>query len=132
MDMTDKYSVIKKFEEYGMNVFADYPTEKNEHCFMVENMIVYLDQEDNTLAVSFHASAKPEEVGQNLQILNEIEGLDDIQVMESFIYDMNDRFLSGSDAHELVKKTIETEAVKQFAKRQAYTEFLVKAKCYDC
>lgn len=131
MDMTDKNSVLKKFEEYGMNLYTDYPTEKNEHCFMVDNMIVYLDQEDNTVAVSFHASAKPEEVAQNLLILKEIE-VNDIYIMDSFIYDLNNRFISGDDAHELVKRTIETEAVKDFTKRQAYTEYLVKANCFDC
>ena len=131
MDMTDKNSVLKKFEEYGMNLYTDYPTEKNEHCFMVDNMIVYLDQEDNTVAVSFHASAKPEDVAQNLLILKEID-VDDIYIMDSFIYDLNNRFISGEDAHKLVKRTIETEAVNDFTKRQTYTEYLVKAKCFDC
>jgi hypothetical protein len=132
MDMTDKRSVLKKFEEYGMNVFTDYPTEKHEHCFMVENMIVYLDQKDSTLAVSFHASSKPEEVGSTLLILKEIEGLSNIHVMESFVYDMNDRFLSGKDAHKLVKQTIETAAIEKFAQRQAYTEILIRSKGHDC
>ena len=132
MDMTDKSSVLKKFEEYGMNVFKDYKTEKNEHCFMVDNMIVYLDRKDSTLAVSFHASAKPEEVAQNLLILKEVKDLNDIYVMDSFIYDLNDTFISGEKAHDLVKRTIENEAIKNFAERQTYTEYLAKAKCFDC
>jgi len=131
MDMTDKNSVLKKFEEYGMNVFTNYKTEKNEHCFMVENMIIYLDQDDDTLAVSFHASAKPEEVAQNLLILKELE-VNDVYIMDSFVYDLNDKFISGEAAHELVKRSIEVEAVKDFTTKQAYTEYLVKAKCYDC
>jgi hypothetical protein len=131
MDMTDKNSVLKKFEEYGMNVYTDYPTEKNEHCFMVENMIVYLDQKDDTIAVSFHASAKPEEVAQNLLILKELE-VNDVYIMDSFVYDLNDKFLSGEKAHELVKRTIETQAIKDFTIKQAYTEYLVTAKCFDC
>ncbi|MCK5613100.1 hypothetical protein KAR91_65105 [Candidatus Pacearchaeota archaeon] len=132
MKIAEVNEVVKKFNEYGMKLFKDYPIEKSEHCFMVENMIVYLDKKDNTIAVSFHASAKPEEVANNMMILNEIEGLSDIYVMESFIYDINNRFLSGEEAHKLVKESIEHKALKEFAKRQTYIEVLTKAKCHEC
>jgi hypothetical protein len=52
--------------------------------------------------------------------------------MDSFVYDMNDRFLSGEEAHNLVKKSIESNAISDFAKRQTYTEILVKSKCFKC
>jgi 3-methyladenine DNA glycosylase AlkC len=132
MEMAEIKHVVKKFEEYGMRLFTDYPTEENQHCFMVENMIVYLDKKDNSIAVSFLASSKPEQVAQNMMILSEIKDLDDIYVMESFVYDMNDKFVSGDDAHNLVKQSIEHEALKEFAKRQTYIEVLSKAKCFDC
>lgn len=132
MIMPEVKKVANKFKEYGMKLFTDYPVEKNEHCFMVDNMIVYLDQIDDTLAVSFHASAKPEEVANNMMILNEIDGLNDIFVMESFVYDLNDKFLSGEDAHSLVRRSIQNEALKKFATRQTYIEVLTKAKCHEC
>lgn len=132
MEMAEVQQVVKKFEEYGMRLFTDYPTIENQHCFMVDNMIVYLDKKDNTIAVSFLASSKPEEVANSMMILSEIEGLDDIYVMESFVYDMNDKFISGNDAHVLVKESIKHEAIKEFAKRQTYIEVLSKANCYKC
>jgi len=132
MEMAEITEVVKKFEEYGMKLFTDYPTAKNEHCFMVDNMIVYLDKKDNTIAVSFLASSKPEEVASSMMILNEIKGLDDIFVMESFVYDLNEKFISGDDAHKLVKESIQHEALKEFTKRQAYIEVLSKAKCHNC
>lgn len=132
MEMAKVTEVVKKFEKYGMKLFTDYQTVENQHCFMVENMIVYLDKKDNTIAVSFLASSKPEEVANNMMILSEIEDLNDIFVMESFVYDMNDKFISGDDAHKIVKESIEHNALKEFAKRQTYIEVLSKAKCFDC
>lgn len=132
MVMAEISDVVKKFEEYGMKLFTDYPTPENQHCFMVDNMIVYLDKNDNSIAVSFLASSRPEEVANNIMILKEIEGLDDIYIMESFVYDMNDKFLSGDEAHKLVKEAIQHEALKEFAKRQTYIDILSKAKCFDC
>jgi hypothetical protein len=132
MEMAEIEQVRKKFEEYGMKLFTDYSTQKNQHCFMVDNMIIYLDKKDNTIAVSFLASAKPEEVASNMMILSEIEGLSDIYVMESFVYDANERFLSGEEAHNLVKETIKHNALKEYLKRQAYLEVLTKAKCFEC
>jgi hypothetical protein len=130
--MAEVKMVTKKFKEYGMKVFTDYETIEDQHCFMVEDMIVYLDKKDNSIAVSFLASSKPEDVAQNMMILSEIEDLNEIFVMDSFVYDMNDKFVSGADAHKLVKKTIEHDAVKEFAKRQTFIEVLTKAKCFDC
>jgi hypothetical protein len=52
--------------------------------------------------------------------------------MDSFVYDLNEKFLSGDDAHKLVKESIEHEALREFTKRQAYIEVLGKAKCFDC
>ena len=132
MIMPEVKKVANKFKEYGMKLFTDYPVEKNEHCFMVDNMIVYLDKKDNTIAVSFLASSKPEEVANYMMILNEIENLNEIFVMDSFVYDLNDKFVSGDDAHKLVKESIQHEALKEFAKRQTYIEVLSKANCFDC
>ena len=132
MEMAEVSDMVKKFEEYGMKLFTDYPSMENQHCFMVENMIVYLDKNDNTIAVSFLASSKPEEVASNLMILNEIEGLEDIYIMDSFVYDMNDRFVSGDEAHKIVKESIQHEALKEFAKRQTYIDVLTKAQCFEC
>ncbi len=132
MEMAGVDEVVKKLDEYGMKLFTDYPIEQSEHCFMVDNMIIYLDKKDNTIAVSFHASAKPEEVANSMMVLNEIQGLSDIYVMESFVYDINDKFLSGDDAHKLVKETIQHQALKEFARRQTYIEVLTKAKCHEC
>ena len=67
-----------------------------------------------------------------MMILNEIKDLNDIYVMESFVYDMNDKLLSGEEAHRLVKQNIEYEALKEFAKRQRFIEFLTKAQCFEC
>jgi hypothetical protein len=132
MEMADVSDIIDKFNEHGMRLFTDYPTQKHEHCFMVENMIIYLDKKKNSIAVSFLASSKPEVVAQNLLVLKEIEDVDNVFVMESFVYDMNDRFISGEDAHLIVKKSIEHEALKEYTKNQAYTEVLTKASCFEC
>ena len=132
MEMAEVSQVIKKFEQYGMKMFTDHPSTEHQHCFMVENMIVYLDKKDNSIAVSFLASSKPEEVASNMMILSEIEDLDGIYIMESFVYDMDDKFISGDDAHKLVKKSIEHEALRDFAKRQTYIEVLSKANCHEC
>jgi hypothetical protein len=132
MEMAEVDQVRKKFKEYGMKLFTDYSTREDEHCFMVDNMIIYLDKKDNSIAVSFLASAKPEEVASNMIVLNEIEGLSDIFVMESFVYDVNDKFLSGEEAHSLVKETIRHSALKEYVKRQTYLDILMKAKCFEC
>ena len=132
MEMAEVEQVRKKFQQYGMRLYTDYSSREGEHCFMVDNMIIYLDKNDNSIAVSFLASAKPEEVATNMMVLNEIEDLSEIFVMESFVYDINDKFISGEEAHTLVRETIKHDILKDYVKRQAYLDILTKAKCFEC
>ena len=124
--------VIKKLTEYGMALYTDYPTQDQGHCFITKEMIIFLDEDDDSLAITFQADSKPEDVASNVLILNEIDRVTDISIMESFIYDKDNKFISGNDAHELVNNTIIETAFQKIAKQQAYFAILQNAECYEC
>ncbi len=124
--------IVDKLTEYGLGLHTDYPTEDQGHCFMVKGMILFLDEDDDTLAVTFQADAKPEDVAANVLILHEIDEVTEISVMESFIYDKDNKFISGNKAHEIVKGNIVLNAFQKVAKHQAYNEILQSAKGYEC
>lgn len=125
-------SIVDKLTEYGMALYTDYPTKDQGHCFMVRDMIIFLDEEDDTISITFQADSKPEDVGSNLMILHEIEGVAEITVMESFIYDKNNNFISGSEAHNVVRSSLIEDAFKKVAKHQAYNEILLGVECFEC
>lgn len=124
--------IIDKLAEYGMALYTDYPTKDQGHCFITKDMILFLDEEDDSLAITFQADSKPESVASNLLILHEINKLSDISVMESFIYDNNNNFISGSEAHEIVKGNIIQDAFKKVAEQQMYIAILQNAQCSEC
>jgi len=124
--------IVEKLTEYGMALYTDYPTQDQGHCFITKNMIIFLDEDDNSLSITFQADSKPEDVASNLLILNEIDQLSDISVMESFIYDKNNNFISGNEAHEIVKNSIVETAYQKIVKQQAYLTLLHNSKCFEC
>ncbi len=124
--------IVDKLTEYGLGLHNDYQTEDQGHCFMAKGMIIFLDNDDDSLAVTFQADSKPEDVAANLLILHEIDEITDISVMESFIYDKDNKFISGNEAHEIVKGNIVLNAFQKVAKHQAYAEILRSAKGYEC
>ena len=101
MSIVDKTRT--KFNEYGLEIFNDYPIgDTKEYVFFVEDMVVFINTEENTMGVSFQVETKPEKVAQMILILNEIKGSAEIDVMESFTFDKNNQFLSGDKAYNLV------------------------------
>lgn len=124
--------VIDKLTEYGMALYSDYPTEDQGHCFITKDMILFLDEEDDSLAITFQADTKPEDVASNVLALNELKKVSDISIMESFIYDKENKFISGNEAHELVKNTIVETAFQKIAKQQAYSALLQNVQCFEC
>ena len=125
-------TVINKLNEYGLGLFSDYKTEDQGHCFISKGMIIFLDEEDDSLAVTFQADSKPEDVANHLLILNEIEDLSEISVMESFIYDKDNKFISGEKAHEIVKNDIILKVFREVSKQQTYNEILKSVECFNC
>jgi hypothetical protein len=125
-------TIVDKLTEYGMALYTDYPTKDQGHCFMVKDMIIFLDEEDDSISITFQADSKPEDVASNLMILHEIDGVAEISIMESFIYDKNNNFISGSEAHTIVRSSLIEDAFRKVAKHQAYNEILTDMKCFEC
>jgi len=125
-------TIIDKLSEYGMALYTDYPTEDKGHCFMTKGMILFLDEEDDSLSVTFQADSKPEDVASNILILNEIEDVTDISIMESFIYDKNNDFITGNEAHRVVRNILIEDAFRKVATHQAYNEILLNMPAHEC
>ena len=125
-------TVTKKLSEYGFGLFTDYPTEDQGHCFVTKGMIIFLDEEDDSIAITFQADSKPEDVASSLLMINEIENITEISVMESFTYDKDNKFISGIEAHDVVKGDIILRAFKELAKQQTYNELLKNVDGYNC
>ena len=125
-------SIVDKLTEYGMGLLTDYPTQDKGHCFMTKDMMIFLDKDDDSVAITFQADSKPEDVASNLMIVNEIDGISDIAIMESFIYDKDNKFISGNEAHELVQASLIEAAFRTVATQQAYNQILMTVKGFDC
>ena len=127
MSITDK--VRSKLEEYGLDIFNDYPVE-DEYVFFVEDMMIFVNQKTKTIGVSFQASLRPDRVANMMLILREMEV--DIDVMESFIFDRNNKYLSGEKAFDLINKSKQSEIIQDFLKDQAFRNILLHSKCHEC
>lgn len=128
MSIIDK--VKAKLEEYGLEIYNDYQASKDEYVFYVEDMIVFVDTKDNTVAVSFQAAVRPDKAANIVLILAELKL--NIDVMESFIFDRNNKCLTGEKAFDLINKSKQSETIQDFIRNQAYREILISAKCHEC
>ena len=128
MTIIDK--VRSKTEEYGLVIYNDYSTSDDEYVFFVEDMMLFVNEDKKTIGVSFQASIRPEQAANMVLILNEMK--EEIDVMESFIFDKNNRYISGEKAFELIEKSTESNIIQNFVKQQALNEILIKSKCHEC
>ena len=134
--MEDKIRIIvEKMSEYGMIIFRDYSIKEDDtdqHVFICEDMVLFLDNKDGSLSVSFHASSKPEVVARNSLILNEMEDFDEFYIMESYVINNDNKFICGDEAFKLLKQSEEAEVLKGFIIEREYEKILKNAKCFYC
>ena len=128
--MTILERVTSKLDEYGLEIYNDYPVDDTEHVFYVENMILFVNKKDESIGVSFQATVKPDKAANMILILNEL--CPDLDVMESFIYDRNNKCLTGEKEFELIENTKKSEVIQAFLKDQTYQSILMTADCHKC
>ncbi len=125
-------SVLGKLDEYGISVYSDFEVEKGTHIITTEGMTIHINLEEKHLAVSFHAATKPEVSANISLILNEIAGIEQFDIMESFAYGANRKIVSGDEAFELIEDIIEGQVISNYLKDQSYKHLLLSNDCYKC
>jgi len=132
MSIIDK--VRAKINEYGLEIYSDYPlidgSDDGDYVFFIEEMILFINKKEESIAVSFQASTRPERAANIILILNEIKT--NIDIMESFIFDKNNEYISGEKAFDLIEKSKQSNVIQDFLKDQTYKEILLTAKCHEC
>lgn len=124
--------VRKKLDEYGIEIFNDYQIDKtNEYVFYAENMIIFVSESEPSISITFQATAKPERSATLALILNQIPKTP-INIMEPFIFDQDNRFVSGSEAYKLIEKVDKTKIAEEYHKQKAYQEILENVDGFEC
>ena len=128
MSIIDK--VRAKINEYGLEIFSDYPVDGDEYVFFIEDTMLFIKEKEKSIGVSFQAITRPERAANMILILSEIKI--DINVMESFVFNRNNEYISGEKAFELIEKTKQSDTIQGLMKDQMYREILLTSECHEC
>lgn len=124
--------VNQKLDEYGIEIFNDYPIEEEgEHVFYAENMILFVSDDENSISVTFKATTKPERSATLALILNQIKNVT-MNIMEAFIFDKDDQFISGMDAYKAVERVDKEKLIQEYHNQVMLAELLESAECHEC
>lgn len=128
MNMIDK--IRDKLTEYDFAIYDQYEIENGEYLFLVDDMLIFVNNELNLMNVSFQATTKPDVVATNILILKEIPELlnKNIGIMDSFIFTRENKMVQGDKAFELIEKTIADSAIKQYNVQLTYEHILTNSK----
>jgi hypothetical protein len=130
MDLCSK--VIKKMDEYGIKIFHDYEIKgEDEKVFYVEDMILFVNDKENSIGISMQATTKPDRAATLAIIVCEIK-CKHVHVMESFIFNHKNEFISGEKAYNLVNQSNKLKAIEEANKQAQYAKLLERAKCHEC
>ena len=122
--------VRDKVEEYGIQIYNDYSIENNEYVFFIEDAVIFVNEKDKSIGVSFHAATKPDKTAKIVLILNEMKI--QIHIMDSFVFDKDNKYLSGDKAFELIDIARQEKIIEEFMKNQVYQQILLSSECHEC
>jgi len=126
--------VKNKLEQYGYEVSQLRQTSNfKEFCIMSNSMIIFVNEEDKSLTLSFECNLEPQKVGQRMTILNDIKEINSVFITESHMFDsINKNYTIGKEAKELDLKMKIYMLMKEITEQQVYREVLMTQKCHEC
>lgn len=124
--------VEKKLVEYGIDIYDHHAIENDEYIFLAEDMIIYARDKKKTMSIAFQATTRPDIVANDILILLEIDELNNLDIMESFIFNEKNEMIYGDDAFDLVLQGITNLAIKDFSIDKVYESILRSASCHEC
>lgn len=133
--MNDFCSLVKKkLDEYGYEIYHINKTpNQQEICIMTESMMVFVNENDNSITLSFEYTLDPEKVAQNMMIINEVEEINIVYISESYIFDPKQKkYIVGPEAKELAHKLATENFMRDFTTNQLYSHILATQKCHEC
>jgi hypothetical protein len=124
--------VTQKLDEYGIEIFKDYEVEeKGEHVFYSRHMIVFVNDSDNSISVTFQATTKPEKSASLALILNQLRDAE-MHIMEPFIFNDKNEFISGEAAYQLIENADKEKIRREMMKHDIYSHILETSECHEC
>jgi hypothetical protein len=126
--------VIDKLKEYGYEIYNISPTSnEKEICIMTESMMIFVNDNDKSITISFEYTLDPEKVAQNMMILNEVQEVKLVYIAESYIFDPEQKkYIVGQKAKEVANKIETDKILREYTKDQVYSHILATQKCHEC
>ena len=103
--------VKNKLLNYGFKIYQEYEVD-NSYVLMIDNSIINIEKE-NKLIISFQVTTKPDEAGNTILILKEINELKKIEIGVSFIFNNEDELIQGDEAFEFLNECISQKEYKR-------------------
>ena len=129
MDIADK--VQRKLDEYGIKIYNSYDVEKDvEHVFYTDCVIIFANRVDKSISLAFQATTKPHKVAATTVILSELDV--DMYIMEDFIFNQKNEFISGDKAYELIEEAKTEKYIQEYHKQQVFKDILIHGDCHEC
>lgn len=124
--------IKKKLDEYGVEIYDEYPTKTgDEYIIYIEEAILFLNEKEFSLSISFQATTKPEDSSSLTLILREVVDIT-INLMESFIFNDKNEFICGDEAYKLIENHKKMRLLTELTKDRVYSEILQSSQCYEC
>lgn len=123
-----------KLAEYNYEIYnVSQTSNEYEYCIMSESMMIFTNEGDQSITISFQCNLMPENVAERMMVLNEVQELKAVYVTESYYFDEGTKkYILGKEARKLITEKILHETLREITQEQVYSHILATQKCHEC
>jgi len=123
---------VKTLESYGILIDKTYDLEKDQQALYTKDMILFVNESDKSIGLSFFAPTIPERASNlTLMMMQNIKD-SKIYVLESFVFNEKKEYIAGVEAFKILKDIQKNQIINNFTKEQNYEYILENHDLYEC
>jgi len=122
----------KALESYGILINKTMALEDNQQAIYTEDMILFINEKDNTIGLSFFAPTIPERSSNLTLMLVENIKKSNIYILESFVFNEKKEYIAGVEAFKILKDVQTNQIINNFTRDQSYQYILENHDLYEC
>jgi len=128
-------SIVKKvndiLDKFEISIQDFYKLENQQHALYTKDMILFINELDHSVGISFFAPTIPEVSANLTLIINQIKNVK-VYIMESFVFNEESEYVSGQKAFDILKQVQTEKIAKEVSKQFEYQYMLDNYKGYLC
>jgi hypothetical protein len=116
--------IVNHLDAKGIELRNRNVDDNGEIYYSTDHVALFLAPNEKRVSIAFLATMRPDDSARFALLLSQISWVEQVEIMEPFLFNRKKELLHGDEAFEEIKIELTHQALKEISKRHYYDHML--------